>query len=89
MVADKWLMVVGTIAQAILWGIGYLFGFTLVMVLTVGWVIPESFDTVGRFDRPLWRCLRKDEGKVYLSAEVVSMIGWVFLSAINLVIWLA
>ena len=68
----------------IFWGAGYLFGFSLVSLLTAGMVYSEEFSALVRgreTPRRFWMYMH--EGKFYLIAEVVGAIGWIFLTAIG------
>jgi hypothetical protein len=84
MATDKWLTTIGMITQTVFWAIGYFFGFTLITMLSVGILIPGSFDEIGRPRQHAWHLLYRREGKFYLCAEVVAALGWFFLSALNL-----
>ena len=73
-----------TVVGCVFWGIGYLFGFSLVSFLTAGMVYSEDFSALVRgreTARRFW--MYTYEGKFYLIAEVVGAIGWIFLSAIS------
>ncbi len=84
MATDKWLTTIGEVTQTLFWAIGYYFGFTLVMVFTLGALVPDSFDEIGRMRRPLWQFAFRREGKVYLVAEAVATLGWLLLSGLIL-----
>ena len=83
----SWLTVIEYLSQIVFWGIGYFFGFSLVTMLSVGTVFAEEYVYLVR-DRPqehrYW--VFKREGRIYLIAEVVSAIGWLFLTT---VVWIA
>ena len=87
MVADKWLMTIGWMAQTLIRAIGYFFGFTIVTMLTVGWIVPDSFDNFGRHRRHWWAIVHKKSHRWILVAEAVTAVGWLFLALANLVFW--
>ena len=80
---DRWLATIDLVFTSFFWGVGYFFGFNLILVLSVGMVSPEEFSFIlkGRITpRRFWLFLR--DGSIYLKAEVVSLVGWLFLLAI-------
>lgn len=87
MVADKWLLTVGTVAQTLFWGIGYFVGFTIVSALTLGAVVPAAFDEIGQRRHPWHSPLFRENGQWYLAADLSAIIGWLVLTLINL--WFA
>ncbi|MEM7457582.1 MAG: hypothetical protein AAF456_24850 [Planctomycetota bacterium] len=67
----------GATVQWIFWTIGYFFGFTLVSVMTLGFIKPEEL-----FDRPQINNVRlffRRRGSLYMANEAVSMTGWLFV----------
>lgn len=89
MVADKWLVNVGTVAQTLFWGVGYFVGFTVVSALTLGAVVPAGFEEIGKVRRLWYRVLFRENGQWYLAAEVSAIIGWAVLTLINLLFAMA
>lgn len=85
MVTDKWLAAIGTATQTVFWAIGYFFGFTLVAALSCGLILPGAFPEIGkpRKSNRSWQLLYKREGKMYLIAEAVALVGWLFLCLLN------
>ena len=88
MLTDKWLSAIGRATQTAFWAIGYFFGFTLTTALTFGLILPGSFPDIGQLRKNSWHIIEVRDGKAYLMAEVVSMIGWMFLSLISWVVLL-
>jgi hypothetical protein len=83
MVTDRWLAAIGSATQTVFWAIGYFFGFTLVVALSLGWILPGSFPEIGRPRNHAWRILHVREGKLYLVPEAVALIGWLFLGVLS------
>ena len=76
----RWLAAIEFLFLNLFWGIGYLFGFTVVTMLSVGTVFAEEFSSMirGRKNRNrFWVFVR--DGQIYLIAEFVSAVGWFFL----------
>ena len=92
MLTDKWLSAIGKATQTTFWAIGYFFGFTLTTALSFGLLLPGSFPEIGKDRRYSWHLIKIQDGKAYLLAEAVSMIGWLFLSILSwlvVLIWFA
>ena len=82
----RWLAGIEYLSLNLFWGIGYLFGFTLVTMLSVGTVFAEEYSIInlGRKQKHrFWVFVR--EGRFHVVTEVVSAIGWLFLAA---VVWI-
>ena len=88
MLTDKWLSAIGTAAQTVFWAIGYFFGFTLVTALTFGLLLPGSFPDIGKRRKHAWHVIYRWDGKYYLNAETVALIGWLFISVLNWLVYL-
>ncbi len=83
MITDKWLTAIGGMTQTAFWAIGYFFGFTLVTGLSFGTLFAGSFDEIGRVHRRFGQVIYRRQGKYYLVAEFVAVIGWLFLGCLN------
>ncbi len=83
MATDKWLTAIGTATQTVFWAIGYFFGFTLVTLLSFGLLVPGTFGDIGQYGQRSWHLLYRRNGKFYLASELVAIVGWVFLTAVN------
>ncbi len=68
------------VAITIVWAVGYFFGFSLVGILSLGLIVPAPFNEIAD-PRPPWSrgILFRRHGRSYLSADVVALVGWLFL----------
>ena len=69
---------------ALIWGIGYFFGFSLVAILTLGLFRAEEFPVLvhGRKQRHRF-VIFKEHGNFYLEAQIVAVLGWIFVSLLS------
>ena len=83
MMTDRWLAGIGNATQTLFWALGYLFGFSLIGVITFGLVVPGQFADIGKPRENWLKLIFIQEGKVYLVAEAVAFFGWLFLCGLG------
>ena len=82
----RWLATIEFLVRIVFWGIGYFFGFTLITMISVGTIFAEEFSYLARDQKKRHRFwVFKQEGRIYLVAEAVSALGWIFLAT---VVWI-
>jgi len=65
------------------WGVGYFFGFSLVSILSFGMCHAEEFSILVRGRKEGHRYpLFKQFGNLYLEAQCVSILGWMFIGSL-------
>ena len=83
MFTGRWLATIEYLIKVVFWGTGYFFGFNLVTVLSVGTMFAEEFSCIIRGrekQHRFWIFIR--DGQIFLTAQVVSLVGWFFLATI-------
>jgi len=83
MMTDRWLAGIGNATQTLFWAIGYFFGFSLIGGLTFGLIVPGQFADIAKPREHWFRLMFVEEGKIYLVAEAVAFLGWLFLCGLG------
>jgi len=74
-------------------GVGYVAGFLPVLIGSLGTIEPGPIECAadGDFYRSkgmrIWHLTYVDEGKRYLPAETVALVGWALVIALSVFIW--
>ena len=86
-VRGNWRSRLDRMILTLVWGFGYLFGFSLIAIFSFGVCHAEEFPVLiqGRKQRRRF-VIFKEHGICYLQAEVVAVIGWAFVSLISFVL---
>ena len=82
-VRGNWRSRLDRVIVVLVWGVGYLFGFSLVAIFSFGICHAEEFPVLihGRKHRCFF--VFKEHGVYYLQAQIVATIGWAFVSLVS------
>ena len=69
------------IVQLSFWAIGYFIGFSLVTLLSGGWLVADDFYRILAPRATPWKPFMVLQSRRVIAAEIVSMIGWIALLA--------
>ncbi len=64
----------------LIWGFGYFFGYSIIAFATIWMVQAEEFSVLVRGRKTPKRSVFKRFGNIYLAAEWVALVGWIFVS---------